>query len=209
MDTSEVRPRRGATLAEQWGDPRPFDDEGPDMPKSEGWKADYSTFFRYFLQGHYSHISPAQLRQIIKPVLRYLGTRREFWARLKEEDPLRLMPYLAAVFERQTGLTLPTLAKYTKWIKAGSFYHGIICEREELNHTPHLANAPAPNINQRSPNKDALISHHQEYKAAFQQVETLLATLAKAQANFITSLAICREDTREVRTLSLPEPLQV
>ena len=119
------------------------------------------------------------------------------------------MPYLAAVFERQTTLALPALAKYTKWIKAGSFYHGIIREREELNHTPHLATAPAPNMNQRSPNEDALISHRQEYKAAFQQANTLLATLAKAQLNLITSLAICRQDTREVRTLSLPEPLQV
>ena len=209
MDTTEVCPQRGSTLTEQWGKPHPFDDEGPDMPKSEGWKADYSTFFRYFLQGHYSHIPPAQLRQIIEPVLRYLGTRREFWARLKEEDPLQLMPYLAAVFERQTGLALPALAKYTKWFKAGSFYHGIIREREKLNHTPHLAHVPAPNMNQRSPNEDTLISHRQEYKAAFQQVETSLTALARAQANFTTSLAICREDTREVRTLSLPEPLQV
>ena len=119
------------------------------------------------------------------------------------------MPYLAAVFKRQTTLTLPTLAKYTKWIKAGSFYHGIICQREELNHTPHLATAPVPNMNQRSPNKDALISHRQEYKAALQQADTSLAALAKAQMNLLTSLAICRQDTREVKTLSLPEPLQV
>ena len=144
MDTSEVRPREGATLAKQWGNPRPFDNEGPDMPKSEGWKVDYFTFFCYFLRGHYSHIPLTQLRQIIKPVLRHLGTRREFWARLKEEDPLWLMLYLAAVFKRQTGLALPALANYTKWIKAASFYHGIICKREELNHTPHLVHAPAP-----------------------------------------------------------------
>ena len=209
MDTSEVHPREGATLADKWGDPRPFDDEGPDMPKSEGWKADYFTFFRYFLWGHYSHIPLAQLRPIIEPVLRYLGTRREFWAQLKEENPLWLMPYLAAVFKRQTGLTLPTLAKYTKWIKAGSFYHGIIREWEELNHTPHLATAPAPNMNQRSPNEDALISHHQEYKAALQQADMSLAALAKAQMNFLTYLAICRQDAREIKTLSLPEPLQV
>ena len=208
MDTSEVHPWEGATLAEKWGDPRPFDDEGPDMPKSEGWKADYFTFFHYFLRGHYSHIPLAQLRPIIEPVLRYLATRREFWVRLKEEDPLRLMPYLASVFERQTGLALPALAKYTKWIKAGSFYHGIIREQEELNHTPHLVTAPAPNMNQRSPNEDALISHCQEYKATLQQADTSLAALAKAQMNFLTSLAICRQDAREVKTLSLPEPLQ-
>ena len=208
MDTSEVCPQDGATLTEKWGDPRPFDDKGLDMPKSEGWKADYSTFFRYFLRGHYPHMPLAQLRQIYEPVLRYLGTHREFWARLKEEDPLQLMPYLATVFERQTTLALPALAKYKKWIKVGSYYHSIIRQREELNHTPHLATAPAPNMNQRSPNEDALISYHREYKATFQQADTSLATLAKAQANLLTSLAICRQDTREVQTLSLPEPLQ-
>ena len=208
MDTSEVCPRDGATLADKWGDPRPFDDEGPDMPKSEGWKADYSTFFRYFLRGHYPHMPLAQLRQIYEPVLRYLGTRWEFWARLKQEDPLQLMPYLAAVFKRQTTLALPALAKYKKWIKVGSYYHGIILQREELNHTPHLATVPVPNMNQKSPNEDALISHCQEYKAAFQQADTSLAALAKAQANLLTSLAICRQDTREVQALSLPEPLQ-
>ena len=63
-------------------------------------------------------------------------------------------------------------------------------------------------MNLRSPNKDALISHHQGYKAALQQADTSLAALAKAQMNLLTSLAICRKDTREVKTLSLPEPLQ-
>ena len=179
------------------------------MPKSEGWKVDYTTFFRYYLRGHYPHIPLAQLRVIYEPVLRYLGTRREFWAVLKEEDPLQLMPYLASVFERKTTLALPALANYKKWIKVGSFYHAAILLREELNHTPHLAMAQAPNMNQRSPNEDALISHHQEYKATLQQADVSLATLAKAQMNLLTSLAICRKDTREVKALSLPKPLQV
>ena len=159
MDTSEVHPQDGATLADKWGEPCPFENEGPDMPKSEGQKADYSTFFRYFLRGHYPQIPLAQLRAIYEPVLRYLGTCREFWAMLKKEDPLQLMPYLASVFERKTTLALPALANYKKWIKSGSFYHALILWHEELNHTPHLAMAQAPNINQRSPNKDALISH--------------------------------------------------
>ena len=118
------------------------------------------------------------------------------------------MSYLAAVFQKQTTLTLPALAEYKKWIKAGSFYHAVICDLEELNYTPHLRTAPAPNMNQRSPNQDALISHCQEYKATLQQADTSLAALAKAQTNLLTSLAICKIDAREVKTLSLPEPLQ-
>ena len=130
MDTSEACPRDGATLADKWGEPCPFEDEGPDMPKSEGWKADYSTFFRYFLQGHYPQIPLAQLRVIYEPVLRYLGTHQEFRAMLKEENTLQLMPYLASVFERKTTLALPALAKYKKWIKVGSFYHALTLQHE-------------------------------------------------------------------------------
>ena len=81
------------------------------MPKSEGWKADYATFFRYYLRGHYPHIPPALLRAIYEPVLKYLGTCREFWAVLKEEDPLQLMPYLASAFERQTYPRSPRLGQ--------------------------------------------------------------------------------------------------
>ena len=55
-------PKTDLPSLRRWGDPRPFNDEGPDMPKSEGWKVDYSTFFRYFLRGHYPHIPMAQLR---------------------------------------------------------------------------------------------------------------------------------------------------
>ena len=119
------------------------------------------------------------------------------------------MPYLASAFERKTTLTLPALANYKKWIKLGSFYHAVILRCEELNHTPHLAMAQVPSMNQRSPNEDTLISHQQEYKAALLQADVSLATLAKAQMNLLTSLAICRKDTREVKALSLPEPLQV
>ena len=129
------------------------------MPKSEGWKADYATFLRYYLRGHYPQIPQAQLKVIYEPVLRYLGTCWEYWAVLKEEDPLQLMPYLASAFKRKTTLALPALANYKKWIKPGSFYHAVILQREELNHTPHLAMAQAPSMNQRSPNEDTLISH--------------------------------------------------
>ena len=209
MDTSEACPWDGETLADKWGEPCSFDDEGPDMPKSEGWKANYATFFQYYLRGHYPHIPLAQLRVIYEPVFKYLGTCWKFWAMLKEEDPLQLMPYLASAFERKTTLTLPTLANYKKWIKSGSFYHAVILRREELNHIPHLAFAQVPNMNQRSPNEDALISHRHEYKAALQQADVSLAALAKAQMNLLTSLVICRKDTREVKALSLPEPLQV
>ena len=179
------------------------------MPKSEGWKADYATFFWYYLRGHYPEIPQTQLKVIYEPVLRYLGTRREYWAVLKEEDPLQLMPYLASAFERETTLALPALANYKKWIKPGSFYHAVILRCEELNHTPRLVMAQVPSMNQRSPNEDTLISHQQEYKAALLQADVSLATLAKAQMNFLTSLAICRKDTREVKALSLPVPLQV
>ena len=106
---------------------------------------------------------------ICGPVLVYLEADREHWSLLREEKPLELMPYLADVFERRTGLPLPALQAFVKWIKAGSFYHAVIIRREQLNHVPHLKHAEMPAMNQRSPNEDALISHRQDYQQALNQ----------------------------------------
>ena len=63
-------------------------------------------------------------------------------------------------------------------------------------------------MNQRSPNEDALISHRQEYQRALGQTNASLATLVKAQANFIVSLRICWKSQKEIKPLALPLPIQ-
>ena len=203
MDTME-----GQSLSEKYGDPVPFDDPGPDVPKSEGWKADYFKFLRYFTHGHYPSIPEDDLNVICAPVLRHLEAEREHWSMLREERPLELMPYLADVFERATALSLPTLQAFVKWIKVGSFYHAVIVQREQLNHVPHLRNVERPAMNQRSPNEDTLISHRQDYQGALSLTTTPLATLVKAQANLIVSLWICRRSQKEIKPLVLPPPNQ-
>ena len=43
MDTLE-----GQSLADKYGDPVPFNDPGPDVAKSEGWKVDYLKWLLLF-----------------------------------------------------------------------------------------------------------------------------------------------------------------
>ena len=63
-------------------------------------------------------------------------------------------------------------------------------------------------MHQRSPNEDTLISHHQEYQRALGQTNASLATLAKAQANLAVSLRIGRKSQKEIKSLTLPPPIQ-
>ena len=54
-------------LAEKYGDPIHFDDPGPDIPKSEGWKADYFMYYRHYIHGHYPRIPQEDMGVIRAP----------------------------------------------------------------------------------------------------------------------------------------------
>ena len=45
---------------------------------------------------------------------------------VKEARPLDFMAYLQDLFYRATGLHLDGLASFTRWIKKGSYYHGVV-----------------------------------------------------------------------------------
>ena len=45
---------------------------------------------------------------------------------VKEAQPLDFMAYLQDLFYRATGLHLDGLVSFTRWIKKGSYYHGVV-----------------------------------------------------------------------------------
>ena len=72
---------------------------------------------------------------------------------IKEESPLDYMPYIAEEFHRATGLRLNDLPKFTLWIKRGSYFHGLLVERGQVQECPHLVGAPLPRWPQLKPSK--------------------------------------------------------
>ena len=204
MDTSEDPPSSEKPLE----GPVDVEDSGPSLPKSEGWRVDFTTILKYFMKLHYPGITPTRMRQAIREVLQWLDNRREYWQPVREGDPIAFMKYLAQVVQEQTGLILSTLNRYTKWIKATSWYHAVVLRWEQLNLCPHLARAELPKPNIHSPSEDMMLSHWADYAAAHKRVEEALVTLAKVQQNLHTSITIRKGDHKEIKPLELPVPIQ-
>ena len=204
MDTTKDPP----SMEEPLPDPVEVEDSGPSLPKSEGWRVNFTTILKYFMQLHYPSITPVRIRQAIRVVLSWLEDRQEYWQPVREGDPIAFMKYLAQVVQEQTGLLLPALKKYTKWIKASSWHHAVVLKQEQLNLYPHLVGAEHPKPNVCSPSEDTMLSHRADYAATHRQVEEALVTLAKAQQNLHTSITIRKGDHGEITPLELPAPIQ-
>ena len=54
------------------------------------------------------------------------------------------MPYMEHQFLALTGVHLKGLSQFTVWIKAGSYYHGVVAKKGQLNMCPHLAGCAPP-----------------------------------------------------------------
>ena len=61
--------------------------------------------------------------------------------------------YIQDLFYQATGLHLDGLRSFTRWIKRGSYYHGIVAQQGHLQECPHLVGAPLPRWPQVAPSK--------------------------------------------------------
>ena len=72
------------------------------------------------------------------------------------------MPFIAEEFHRATGLHLNDLPEFTLWIKRGSYFHGLLVKRGQVQECPHLTGAPLPRWPQPKPSE----SHEESYRQA-------------------------------------------
>ena len=63
------------------------------------------------------------------------------------------MPFIAEEFYRATGLHLHDLPEFTLWIKKGSYFHGLLVKRGQVQECPHLIGAPLPRWPQPKPSE--------------------------------------------------------
>ena len=74
----------------------------------------------------------------------HLGQCQDEWKSIKEETPLKYMSYMECQFLELTSVWLKGLGQFTKWIKRGSYYHGVVAKRGQLIKCPHLVRIPPP-----------------------------------------------------------------
>ena len=122
--------------------------------RSSGWRRD----LEHVLKVYYKHTVQTPFRES-----EWVRARELFFDRLtpkkaealviKEESPLDYMPYIAEEFHRATGLRLNDLLEFTLWIKRGSYFHGLLVERGQVQECPHLVGAPLPRWPQLKPSE--------------------------------------------------------
>ena len=120
--------------------------------RSSGWRRD----LEHVLKVYYKHTVQAPFRES-----EWARVRELFFDRfvpkkagalvIKEEAPLEYMPFIAEEFHRATGLRLHDLPEFTLWIKRGSYFHGLLVERGQVQECPHLIGAPLPRWPQPKP----------------------------------------------------------
>ena len=75
---------------------------------------------------------------------KFLIDHHSEWKSIRNNDPLGYLPYMEAQFERVTGYKLVGLGACMEWICAGTYYHWVIAQQEQLGRCPRLAGIPPP-----------------------------------------------------------------
>ena len=80
--------------------------------------------------------------------------------RIKEESPLDYMPFIAREFHAATGMRLHELQDFTRWIKKGSYYHGLLVYQGQIEEIPHLIGEDLPKWPQLKPSESRQDSYN-------------------------------------------------
>ena len=66
------------------------------------------------------------------------------WLDIKELNPLRFMPYVAALFKKVTKIDLKGLGDCTDWIGIGGYYHWKLAQLGQLDACSCVQGHPVP-----------------------------------------------------------------
>ena len=122
-----------------------------------------------YYEYNFTSFKEAGWNKIRDKVFDHLLPHQEEWRRIKENDPLRYMPYMEDQFYAATGIRLEDLAGCTAWIKRGSYYHSVVAQRGQLNRCPHLVGIELPRGPQMTPSESCLVSQRKLAPVPLQQ----------------------------------------
>ena len=104
---------------------------------SSGWRKDLEhvlkVYYRYSIQAPFMEPKWVRVRELFFD--RFVAKKAKA-LRLKEESPLDYMPFIVEVFYRATGIHLHELLEFTRWIKRGSYFHGLLVKRGQVQECP-------------------------------------------------------------------------
>ena len=130
---------------------------------SSSWRKDLEhilkVYYKYSIRVPFEEAEWVRVRELFFD--RFVTKKGEA-LRIKEEFPLDYMPFIAGEFLAVTGMRLHELTNFTQWVKKGSYYHGLLVARGQLEQIPHLIGEDLPKWPQLKPSE----SHQDSYDRA-------------------------------------------
>ena len=121
---------------------------------SSRWRRDLEhvlkVYYKHTMQTPFRESEWAQVRELF---FDHFVPKKAKALAIKEEFPLEYMPFIAKEFHRATVLHLHDLPEFTLWIKRGSYFHGLLIERGQVQECPHLIGVLLPRWPQPKPSE--------------------------------------------------------
>ena len=120
---------------------------------SSGWRKDLEHILKVYYKYSVDHFTESDWSRIKERFFDHFLQHKKEALELKEAHPLDFMAYIQDLFYQATGIHLDGLGSFTRWIKRGSYYHGIVAQQGRLQECLHLAGAPLPRWPQVAPSE--------------------------------------------------------
>ena len=125
--------------------------------RSSGWRKDLEHILKVYYKYSIDYFRESKWSRVKEWFFDHFIQHKKEALELKEAHPLDFMAYIQDLFYQDTCLHLDGLGSFTRWIKRGSYYHGIVAQQGHLQECPHLVGVPLPRWPQVAPSES-----HQE-----------------------------------------------
>ena len=165
---------------------------------SSGWRNNFEHILKVYYWYSVDYFTEGDWSQV-KEWFSNLQHKKEA-LEVKEARPLDFMAYIQDLFYQATSLHLDGLGSFTRWIKRGSYYHGIVAHQGHLWECPHLAGAPLPRWPQVAPSE----SHWESHMKAEAQTPSSSRPSAGARVVPVVETPIAEASVEETAVMETP-----
>ena len=153
---------------------------------SSGWRKDLEHILKVYYQYSVDYFMEGDWFWVKERFFDLFLQHKKEALEVKEACPLDFMAYVQDLFYQATGIHLDGLGSFTRWIKRGSYYHGVVAHQGCLRECPHLEGAPLPRQPQLAPSE----SHWESQMRTETQVPSSRRPSAEAMTVPVAETAI-------------------
>ena len=167
---------------------------------SSGWRKDLEHILKVYCQYSVDNFMEGDWFRVKERFFDLFLQHKKEDLEVKEARPLDFMAYIQDLFYQATGIHLDGLGSFTRWIKKGSYYHGVVARQGHLWECPHLEGALLPRQPQLAPSE----SHWELQMRAETQVPSSGRPSAEATAVPVAETAVVDTPIAEAPVAEAP-----